>query len=93
MKEQLIAFGVCHNICFGRIRQVINLLKAATSNTNNGNDNNNNYFYTNSNKITIMGCRIVFWQILAFSAYFGHALYFGLSSYRYPFTTVRSVGG
>ena len=64
-------------ICFRQNRQVINLLKSATSNKNN--ENNNNY---NSNKIAIMRCRIDvfcgrFWQ---FSAYFGHPAYFGLPS-------------
>ena len=55
MKEQLIAFGVCHIICFRHIKQVSNLLKSATSNKNNENNNNNNYCY-NLNKITIMSC-------------------------------------
>ena len=40
MKEQLNAFVVYHNTCFRRTRQVIHLLKLATSNKNN-----NNYYY------------------------------------------------
>ena len=49
MKAQLNVFAVCHNTCFRQTRQVINLLKLATSNKNNE-MNNNNYYY-NSNKI------------------------------------------
>ena len=57
--------------------------KSSTSNINNENNNNNSYYYNNS-KITIMKCRIKmffggFWQFLA---YFGHLVYFGLSSNR-----------
>ena len=76
---QLNAFGVCHNICFQHIRQVSNLLKSAISNKNS--ENNNNYYYYNSNKITIMRCRLeVFFRQI--SAYLGHWVYFGLSSNR-----------
>ena len=53
MKKQLNAFGICHYTCFMQIRQVVNLLKSAISNEND----NNNYYY-NTNKITIMRCRI-----------------------------------
>ena len=56
MKELLNAFAVCHNTCFRQTRQVINLLKLATSNKNN--ENNNNSYYYKSNKVTIMRCRI-----------------------------------
>ena len=82
MTDQLNAFAVCHDICFLLTRQVINLLKSCTSNTNNENNNNNSYYYNNSNKITIMKCRIkVFFGVFRqFSAYFGHLVYFGLSS-------------
>ena len=75
--EQRNAFAVCHNICFRRTRQVINLLKLSTSNTNNENNNNNSYYYNNANKITIMKCRIkVFFSgCRQFSAYFGHLVY------------------
>ena len=57
MTEQLNAFGVCYNTCFRRIRQVINLLKSATSYKNNENDNKNYYYYY-SIKITKTRCRI-----------------------------------
>ena len=58
MTEPLNAFAVCHSICFRQTRQVINLLKSCTSNTNNENNNNNSYYYNNTNKITIMKCKI-----------------------------------
>ena len=63
-----------------RVRQVINLLQSATSNKT---DNNNYYYqYYNSYKITIMRWRIdvFFGEFRQFSAYFGHPVYFGLSS-------------
>ena len=84
MTEQLNAFAVFHNICFRRTRQVINLLKSSTSNINNENNTDNSYYYNNSNKITIMKCRIkvFFGGFRQFSAYFGHLVYFGLSSNR-----------
>ena len=41
MKEQLNTFAVCHKSCFRGTRQIINLLKSATSNIND--ENNNNY--------------------------------------------------
>ena len=51
MTEQLNAFAVCHNTCFLQTRQVINLLKLATSNKNNENNNNYHYKYNNKNEI------------------------------------------
>ena len=52
MKEQFNAFGVCHNTCFRRTRQVITLLKSPTSNKNYENNNNDYYFYY-ANKIQL----------------------------------------
>ena len=58
MKEKLNAFAVCHHTCFPQTRQVINLLKPATSNRNNEINNNYYYYYHYySNKITIMRYR------------------------------------
>ena len=72
-------FGVCHNTCFRWTRRVINSLKSATSNTTTS---NNDYYYHNSNKIIIMRCSIeaLIGGFRQFSAYFGHPVYFGLSS-------------
>ena len=80
MKELLNAFAVCHNTCFRQTRQVINLLKLATSNKNN--ENNNNSYYYKSNKVTIMRCRIevFFGGFRLFSAYLGNTVYFSLSN-------------
>ena len=55
MKKQLNAFGICQYTCFMQIRQVAKLLKSATSNKT---ENDNNNYYYNTNKITIMRCRI-----------------------------------
>ena len=41
MKEQLNTFAISHKTCFRQTRQVINLLKSASSNKND--ENNNNY--------------------------------------------------
>ena len=83
MKEQLNVFAVCHNICFRLTRQVINLLKSSISNKNSNENNDNYYYYHNhSNKITMTRCRIqvFFSKFRQFLAYFGHPVYFGLSS-------------
>ena len=97
MKEQLNAFAVCHNTCFQRTRQIINLLKLAISNKNNENNDiffiiNNNY-NNNSNKITIMRGRIevFFFGFRQFSAYFCHPMYFSLSSNRIQVLSSDSV--
>ena len=64
------------------------MLKSATSNKNNENNNiiinNDNYHYFYSNKITIMRCGlgVFFGGFRQISAYFGHSVYFGLSSNR-----------
>ena len=64
------------------------MLKSATSNKNNENNNiiinNDNYQYCYSNKITIIRCglEVFFGGFRQISAYFGHWVYFGLSSNR-----------
>ena len=56
MKEQLIALAVCQNNCFRHTRQM--QLFAEIGYFNKTNVNNNNNYYYNSNKITIMRCRL-----------------------------------